>query len=143
LAVRLLGRHDAPQSQAIAVTRAIVDSGADYTVLSTDWADLLGIELDRDCMKMRPRVALGTPHAGEPERFHYAYTDGLWVEVLGEKLLLDTVLFCADLAQTFLGRRDFFRHYLVAFDQRNLRFFLERLPDRDEDDDPDAVLVAN
>ncbi len=69
--------------------------------------------------------------------------DGLWVEVLGEKLLLDTVLFCADLAQTFLGRRDFFRHYLVAFDQRNLRFFLERLLDRDEDDDPDAVLVAN
>jgi hypothetical protein len=120
-----------------------VDSGADYTLFSADWAKLLGVDLDSDCAKVQPTVALSAPHVGEQERLHYVYADGLWVEILDDRLLLPTVVFCKDLAQTLLGRRDFFHHYLVAFDQRNLRFFLERLPDRHEDDDPDPALIAS
>jgi hypothetical protein len=143
--VGLLGTREACSGQPIAKTRAIVDSGADYTLFSAEWAKLLGIDLDLDCITVQPTVALGAPHAGAHELVHYAYADGLWVEILDDRLLLPTVVFCKSLAQTLLGRRDFFHHYLVAFDQRNLRFFLERLPDRheDEDDDVDPALVTS
>jgi hypothetical protein len=125
------------------VARAIVDSGADNTTLPADWADQLDIDLETECVKLRPTVAVAIPrNVDDDEHVHYVYPDGLWVEILGERLLLPTVSFCKGLTQSLLGRRDFFPHYLVAFDQRNLRFFLERLHDPEEDDDPDELGAA-
>jgi hypothetical protein len=58
--------------------------------------------------------------------------------VVGEKMFLPVAMFCKGLPITLLGRRDFFDRYLVLLDQRNHRFFLERLIDpAEDDDDPD------
>lgn len=115
----------------MAVAHALVDSGADYTTLSDEWAALLGIDLHRDCEEAEASVADGRPST------RYVYTEGLEIEVVGEKMFLPVAMFCKGLPITLLGRRDFFHRYLVLLDQRNHRFFLERLIDPEEDDDPD------
>jgi hypothetical protein len=146
LGIALYGTADDPLDSAIASARAIVDSGADNTTLSADWADLLGIDLERDCAPIRPIIAGPQKQAGEEQEVtHYAYGGGLWVEILGTKLLLPVVMFCKGLPRSLLGRRDFFVKYLVAFDERNARFFLERLPEivDDDDDELDVVAVAS
>jgi hypothetical protein len=107
----------------LAQARAIVDSGADQTTLSHEWAEVLGIDLEKDCAPVKASVA------GEKMEIHWAYTEGLWVEVLGESLFLPVAMFCKKLPVTLLGRRDFFDRYLVLFDDRRRRFFLERRPD--------------
>jgi Aspartyl protease len=137
LAVVLYGTADNESEVPLARTRAIVDSGADNTTLPEEWAKVLGIDLASDCLPMRASTA------GAPSKV-YAYTGGLRVEILREQLLLPTVCFSRELEQPLLGRRDFFTHYLVAFDQRNSRFFLERLPilDDDDDDELDKALVV-
>jgi hypothetical protein len=148
LPVRLLDAAGGRVAQAY----ALIDSGADSTTFSAEWAALLGISLEDHCEPVR---ALAAVEGGDEGKFfYYAYTDGLTVEVAGEELFLPVVLFCKGLPFAVLGRRDFFDRYLVTFDQRNLRFFLERLPDPeedhgelgrlpdpegDDDDDPDAL----
>jgi len=119
--------------QHLANARALVDSGADFTTFSAEWAALLHIDLDEDCTKEPVTVASGAT------AYHYVYTDGLEVEVVGEKLKLDVVKFCKGLRLAYLGRKDFFGRYLVLFDQRELRFFLERRIDPDEGDDDDGI----
>ncbi len=81
---------------------------------------------------MEVAVADGRPST------RYCYTEGLTIEVAGESMFLPVVMFCEGLPIALLGRKDFFDRYLVLFDHRKLRFFLERLPDPEtEDDDPD------
>lgn len=127
------------QGDHLAVAHARVDSGADFTTLSGEWANLLGIDLERDCERKKVSVA------DERPSIRYVYLDGLEIEVLGERMFLPVVMFCQGLPIALLGRRDFFRRYLVLIDQRHSRFFLERLPNLDEDDDDelDEALVAS
>jgi len=122
LPVTLLGGHGGEMT----TTRALVDSGADYTTFSDEWAKLLGIELERDCA----RIEVGVADAKHSIR--HVFTKGLQIEVVGEPMLLPVVMFCQNLPIGLLGRRDFFERYLVLFDHRNHDFFLERRTDPDE-----------
>jgi hypothetical protein len=131
LPVTLLGGHGGEMTTA----RALIDSGADFTTFSHDWAELLGIDLHRDCEQIEVGVADGKSSV------RYVFTKGLQIEVVGEKMLLPVVMFCENLPIGLLGRRDFFERYLVLFDHRNHDFFLERRVDPDEGDD-DYVMDA-
>lgn len=136
LRVVLLDREGAQATGAL----ALVDTGADYTTLSDEWAELLGIDLEKDCTPMEVSIV------DERTSTRYCYTGGLEIELVGEKLFLPTVMFCKGLPIAVLGRRDFFYRYLVLIDHRQKRFFLERMadPEEDDDDDPDlsVALVA-
>lgn len=135
LAVRLL---DA-QGRRIEQTRGLIDSGADRTTLSNEWAALLGIDLATECHQEEVTLSDGTASQRD------VYTGGLHIEVAGLVLMLDVVQFCPKPPCAILGRRDLFDRHLVLIDQRSRRFYLERLPDpeEDEDDDPDLALAAN
>jgi hypothetical protein len=111
--------------------RALIDSGADYTTFSDEWAKLLGIDLDRDCDQIEVGVADAKPST------RHVFTKGLQIEVVGEKMLLPVTMFCQNLPIGLLGRRDFFERYLVLFDHRNHDFFLERRVDPDEGEGDD------
>ncbi len=113
--------------------RALVDSGADYTTFSDEWAELLGIDLYRDCDQIEVGVA------DEKRSIRHVFTKGLQIEVVGEKMLLPVATFCENLPIGLLGRRDFFERYLVLFDHRNHDFFLERRVDPDEGDGDEAA----
>jgi hypothetical protein len=129
IGVKLLDRA----GDVLTTARALVDSGADYVTFSTDWAKLLGIDIHVDCEPAHASVADGRISK------RYVYTEGLDVELAGERILLPVVMFCENLPIALLGRHDFFERYLVLVDQPNHRFFLERLFDVDQSDydDPD------
>jgi|HubBroStandDraft_6_1064221.scaffolds.fasta_scaffold247370_2 hypothetical protein len=112
---------------------ALVDSGADFTTFSDQWAELRGIDLERDCEREEVGVM------DERPSWRYSYADGLNIEVAGELMFLPLVKFCKKAPFAALGRKDFFDRYLVLIDDREHRFFLERLPNPDERkrDDPD------
>jgi hypothetical protein len=124
LPVTLLGGHGGEMTTA----RALVDSGADFTTFSHDWAELLAIDLERDCEVRDVGIADGRPSR------RYVYTGGLQVEVVGERLFLAVAMFCKNLPVALLGRKDFFERYLVLLDQQNQRFFLERQADLQGED---------
>src|ERR1700691_5539869 len=115
-------------------TYAKIDTGADITTLDAEWAPRLGIDLE-EC----ELVPVGA--ATEQPVYHHCYADGLAINVAGEPLFLPLVMFCKRKGIALLGRNDFFQRYLVLLDERNKRFFLERIPDPVEDDDPDIELV--
>lgn len=119
----------------VAQAHALVDSGADNTTLSAEWAQLLAIDLERDCSPVRAWAAIDH----EKPVWHHCYTDGLVVEVLNEKMFLPVVMFCQGLPVALLGRRDFFRRYVIAFDEQRRRYFLERQRDPDEDEYSDLI----
>jgi hypothetical protein len=127
IGIKLLDRT----GDVLTTARALVDSGADYVTFSTDWAKLLGIDIHVDCEPALASVADGRISK------RYAYTEGLDVEVAGERILLPVVMFCENLPIALLGRHDFFERYLVLVDQPNHRFFLERLADIEDEDDDD------
>jgi hypothetical protein len=137
LPLSLLRVAEQPAAPRLPSTRAIVDSGADRTTLPANWAPLLGIDLLHDCIEEEP-ITAGGPTT------HYAFGGGLWVELLGEEVLIPVVNFSHTLVFSLLGRQDFFDRYLVMIDQPGKRFFLERHPDREEDDpdDDDQLDVA-
>jgi len=58
----------------------LVDSGADYITFSTDWAERLGIDIHTDCA-----VAMASVADGRISK-RYVYTDGLEIEVAGERM---------------------------------------------------------
>lgn len=121
-----------------ATTSAMLDTGADLTTFSTEWAKQIGIDVYQDCEITKVRVA------DKQRSVRYAYSDGLDIEIAGHRLFLPLVMFCEGLPIALLGRRDLFNHFLVLIDQPRFRFFLERLPDpeEDENDDPDLALTA-
>jgi len=108
--------------------RALIDSGADFTTFSHEWAELLAIDLGRDCEPIEVGVADGKTST------RHVFTKGLQIEVVGEKMMLPVAMFCEDLPMALLGRRDFFGRYLVLLDQRHFEFFLERRSDPSEID---------
>lgn len=118
------------------MARAIVDSGADRTTVPVAWAPHLGIDLLHDCMEDEALTAAGSSQ-------HYVFTDGVWVELLGEEVLIPVINFAPG-SMVALGRNDFFDEHLVMIDQRGKRFFLESYPARKEDDpdDDDQFEVA-
>jgi hypothetical protein len=116
--------------RTVANARALIDSGADFVTFSTDWAELLGIDVRTDCAPLTATVADGRLS------MRYAYTEGLEVEFAGERVFLPVVLFCQDMPVPLLGRRGFFDRFLVLIDQPNLRFFLEPSTVVEDDDDP-------
>jgi hypothetical protein len=123
----------------LGTTRGLVDSGADFTTLPAEWAELLEIDLNGDCSRQNATVADGSPS------LRYVYTGGLNIEVANERLFLDVVHFCMDPPFAYLGRHDFFDRHLVLVDQREFRIFLEQHPEPDEDDrddDPQPGLEA-
>jgi hypothetical protein len=123
--------------EVVATTRALVDSGADYITFSTDWAERLGIDIHTDCA-----VAMASVADGRISK-RYVYTDGLEIEVAGERMLLPVVMFCENLPIALLGRHDFFVRYVVLVDQVNHRFFLERRPDLEDDPHPGLTDAAD
>ncbi len=133
IGIKLLDRA----GDVLVSARALIDSGADHITFSTDWAELLGIDIYVDC-----EPAIASVADGRLSR-RYVYTDGLEVEVADERILLPVVMFCENLPIALLGRHEFFDRYLVLVDQPNHRFFLERLPrpEEDEDDDPEPDLA--
>lgn len=124
-----------PGGGRVAQAHALVDSGADNTTLSAEWARLLSIDLKKDCHPVRAWAAVDH----EKPVWHYCYTEGLTVEVLDEKMFLPVVMFCTGLPVALLGRRDFFRRYIIAFDEQRRRYFLERQLDPDEDEYNDLI----
>jgi hypothetical protein len=130
--------------QVVANARGLIDSGADFVTFSTDWAELLGIDVQVDCSP-----AIATVADGRVSK-RYVYTEGLEVGLAGERIFLPVVMFCQEMPIPLLGRRGFFDRFLVLIDQPNLRFFLERSPDAgtgggdsDDDAEPDAALVLD
>ncbi|HXP37867.1 MAG TPA: aspartyl protease family protein [Solirubrobacteraceae bacterium] len=117
-------------------TRALVDSGADFTTFSSDWAEMLGISLKNDCIEETVGVADGRPSK------RYVFQKGLLIEVVGERILLPIARFCVNLPIAYLGRRDFFSRYLVLLDQQNFQFFLERRVDPEAEGDDNSELDA-
>jgi hypothetical protein len=117
------------RGRVVANARGLIDSGADFVTFSTDWAELIGIDVLVDCDPATATVADGRVSK------RYVYTEGLEVELAGERMLLPVVMFCQDMPIPLLGRRGFFDQFLVLIDQPNLRFFLERSPDTDGDDE--------
>jgi len=97
---------------------ALVDSGADATMLPGPLAKALGIDLVNDCIEEK-----GTT-AGGPTT-NYVYSAGLDAIVMGEKIHLNAT-FNEGLEVVLLGRCDFFALYKVSFDERAQQFSLER-----------------
>jgi hypothetical protein len=102
-------------------TPAIVDSGADSTALPFEWAALMGIDIERDCIE-KPCGTAG----GEVTGFYCSV--GIEAMILGERLILGAT-FNRGLDFVLLGRRDFFNAFRVLFDQRAQTFTVERYPE--------------
>lgn len=91
-------------------TLALVDSGADTTVLPGSWAKVLGIDIVQDCTGNPGNTAGGTTT-------NYQYAPGVDALLAGRKIHLQAS-FNPGLPVILLGREDFFAHYRIAFDQR-------------------------
>jgi hypothetical protein len=116
LPVALIDPHDGP----LAMTRGLLDSGADFTTFSHAWAEMLGIDLRADCTPVDVSIA------DDEQATHLMYDKGMEIEVVGERMFLPIVFFCVNLPVALLGRRDFFNRYLVLLDNRESHFYLER-----------------
>jgi hypothetical protein len=104
-----------------APTVGLVDSGADCSNFPADWAEQLGIDIDKDCVK-----ETGTTAGGECT--HYLYEPGVEAIIMGRKLKLHA-MFQPGLEVILLGREDFFREFKVSFDQRAATFDVEPYED--------------
>lgn len=91
-------------------TLALLDSGADRTLLPAAWASALGIDLEAQCL-----AKLGDTAGGVAT--HYRYPRGVEAIFLGKRIRL-LASFSHGLTVVMLGREDFFNLYRVAFDQR-------------------------
>lgn len=87
---------------------ALIDSGADATSFPAEWAAVLGIDLD-EC----PAVKVKT---GNGVTWHPESTETLSITVAAQKI--DMRPRFAPIHVAILGRRDFFMHFRVEFDER-------------------------
>ncbi len=88
----------------------LVDSGADYSYLSTEIADLLGIDLKN----VNPQRSFGIN--GSP---FICYPSQITVEIGGQRLLIP-VHFSSQLSKAFpciLGQEDFFSQTRIIFER--------------------------
>ena len=87
-------------------TRAIVDSGADFSVFDIQIADHLGIPIDRS-------AGLTVRGVGGQAVVYPGHLD---IELRRHQLNLN-VFFATNLPINLLGRDDFFHHFVVQFDE--------------------------
>ena len=99
------------RSQPLTI-KALVDSGASFSVFRADILDYLGLSLERGA-----RLYL----EGIGGRI-LGYVHRLPVRV-GERAFVMAVVFSRELAVSFnlLGRDNFFRQFLITFDERGRR----------------------
>lgn len=98
--------------------RALVDSGADYSIIPASYATILGVDLDK-CRDEPCRTAAGagtikihdTPFEGEVQAMRIRFAM--------------KAAFNEHASVVLLGREDFFKAFKVAFDHRALAFTLE------------------
>jgi predicted aspartyl protease len=109
--------HTAKNTLAV---RALVDSGADYSVLPTSYARYLGVDLSA-CDEIASRTAGGRSVV----RVHQAPLSAE-VQAMGVRFKMKSAF--ADHANTILlGREDFFREFRVTIDEPAQAFTLEKL----------------
>jgi hypothetical protein len=101
---------------------ALIDSGADMSVLPYEFANVLGIDLST-CDQTSVQVASGTSSM-------YVCPSGITAEAFGVSFQLNGVF--ASTGIPLLGRLDFFSRFLVEIDQRNHKFKLR--PYNNDDD---------
>ena len=98
---------------------AVIDSGADQTVLPLEWAQPLGVDL-------AGTKAKGILY-GQTWRDAYEVEQSLVFELVGTGVAFMIAPCFSDAHdQVLLGRQDFFRHYRVTFDQRARQVTLAR-----------------
>lgn len=93
---------------------ALVDSGADYTLLPKFYADDLGVDLRRECLKKTTRGV-----GGEETVFLYPK---MKVSFLGQKLMIPVGFIARDDLPPLLGRHKFLERFKVTFHRHQTRF---------------------
>jgi hypothetical protein len=120
-----------PRARSVSLP-AILDSGADYTVINADYAWRLGLDLNVDA-DVTPAVVMG---GGLVD---CSIVRGLELEFAGEVFPFDAYFVSAATRsipkddpnppsedESVVGREGFFARYLIAFDHANARFFVGR-----------------
>ncbi len=88
----------------------------------------MGIDFENDCVEVSGGESAAGSDADQPvENRPRLYQPGIEVAFRGERLKL-AGFFRPNLKVMLLGRDDFFNYFKVSFDQRRLRFTLERYP---------------
>lgn len=103
-----------PNGRHFPVT-GIVDSGADCSLFPAEWASPLGIDITA-CETIGTKTASGAHEA-------WLWPDGITIRVLDKEIEIPAIFGAND--EPLLGRRDFFQHFEITFDQPNNRFFLQ------------------
>jgi hypothetical protein len=99
--------------------RAIIDTSAENSCFPFEWAEMLGIELNRDCIEM-VTVTVGGSSTTYLAREPVAST------VFGVNVPLKAIF--APTPAVLLGRTDFLAHFIVTVDARNNTFSLKPVP---------------
>ena len=104
-------------------TVALIDSGADRTMLPLDWAPKFGVTLERN-----PQGVLHFGEGGPALADCYRPVETLRATVAGRTFDLDALFGPA--WEPVLGRSEFFREFVVTIDERNRTVILD--PYREE-----------
>jgi hypothetical protein len=87
---------------------ALPDSGADASCFPEEWAPQLGVDLST-CVKQPVNTGAGKTH-------HHVWHAGLIATIESFEIELEAVF--GPINVPVLGRRDFFAHFRVEFDER-------------------------
>lgn len=87
---------------------ALPDSGADASCFPEEWASKFGVDLSA-CAKHPVNTGAGKTH-------HHVWDVGLMAQINGLDIELEAVF--GPINVPVLGRRDFFAHFRVEFDER-------------------------
>jgi aspartyl protease len=112
-------RQDGSETQEF---RAIVDSGCDRTTFPSEMAAELGIDLAQ-CPALQGKTAAGVDNPEDESTWIRQCVNGIDAKFWGRTIHIDAFFRNADIP-VLLGRKDFFRCFLVLFDERAQRFQL-------------------
>jgi hypothetical protein len=102
---------------------ALIDTGAEYTLLPTRLAEVMGVHLD-ECQPKESRATVGGHVIREA-----VFAGGVLVDVAGCQVRLHAGFGENPWDWIILGREDFLRAFDARFDQRNYRMLLTPFPD--------------